>query len=107
MTSTIDPFKATLAGTTLVLTALGNLVANNVDSQRASLKEHLGQAKQAVVLDLSSADLVDSLGITLVVGLYKSCKEKGLAFSVAGANVEVLRLFKFFSLNEVFEIRES
>lgn len=101
-----DPFKVTLEGTTLRLAPLGNLVANNVDAQRAALKEHLGQAQKAVVLDLGAAELVDSLGITLVVGLYKSCKERGLAFSVAGASAEVLRLFKFFSLNEVFEIRE-
>jgi len=106
MTPIPDPFAATLKGKTLRLAALGSLVANNVAAQRTYLKEHLDQAKKAVVLDLSAAEMVDSLGITLVVGLYKSCQERSLAFSVEGVNAEVLRLFKFFNLNEVFEIRE-
>jgi anti-anti-sigma factor len=99
-------FTATLEGGTLRLLALGNLVANHVGAQRLFLKEHLGEAKEAVILDLGSVELVDSLGITLLVGLYKSCKEKQLGFRVEGVNSEVLRLCKFFSLNEEFEIRE-
>jgi anti-anti-sigma factor len=105
MTSIPDPFNASLEGGILRLVAMVPLVAGNVAAQRTALKEHLDRAEQAVVLDLGKSDLVDSLGITLVVGLYKSCQERKLAFSVAGANAEVLRLFKFFSLNEVFEIR--
>ena len=107
MTATPDPIQAILDGKVLRLVALVPLVASNVATQRAALKAHLEQAEQAVVLDLGQSDLVDSLGITLVVGLYKSCLERKLAFSVAGANAEVLRLFKFFNLNEIFEIREK
>jgi anti-anti-sigma factor len=107
MTATPDPIQAILDGKVLRLVALVPLVASNVAAQRTVLKEHLEQAEQAVVLDLGQSDLVDSLGITLVVGLYKSCLERKLTFSVAGANAEVLRLFKFFSLDEIFEIREK
>ncbi len=107
MISTPDPFTATFDGKVLRLAALGDLVASNVTAQRAFLKEHLGQAKKSVVLDLTASGMVDSLGITLIVGLFKSCQEHKLAFAVEGANTEVLRLFKFFSLNEVFEIREK
>ena len=107
MTLNPDLFAILLEGGTLRLKAQDSLSAAHVAAQRAFLKECLGQAGNAVVLDLSSSELVDSLGITLVVGLYKSCKEKGLAFSVEGANAEVARLFKFFSLDELFEIREG
>jgi len=107
MASIPDPFDASLTGGTLRLAALTPLVASNVTAQRAALKEHLGKAGQAVVLDLGKSEMVDSLGITLVVGLYKSCVEHKLPFSVEGASAEVLRLFRFFSLNEIFEIREK
>ena len=100
-----DPFNATTVGNALHLLALGNLVAGTVAAQRVFLGEHLDRAKHAVVLDLGGAELVDSLGITLVVGLYKSCQERKLDFSVEGVNAEVMRLFKFFSLNDVFQIR--
>ena len=82
-------------------------MASSVEDQRRFLKEHLGQATQAVRLELDGAEQVDSLGVTLIVGLYKSCKERGLAFSVIGVNAEVMRLFKFFSLHTVFELREK
>lgn len=105
MTANPDPFDIEVQGTTLRLVALGPLVASVVAAQRAALRELLKRAGQAVVLDLTAAELVDSLGITLIVGLYKTCQERKLAFSVAGANPEVLRLFRFFRLNEIFEIR--
>jgi anti-anti-sigma factor len=107
MTAIPDPFQAVLKGTTLCLVAQGPLVASQVAAQRSALKEHLVRAEQAVVLDLGASDLVDSLGITLIVGLYKSCQERKLAFSIEGVNPEALRLFRFFSLNEFFEIREK
>ena len=107
MTNLPDTFDARLQDQVLYLAARGPLVAGHVHDQRAALKQHLALAEKAVVLDLSEADLVDSLGITLVVGLYKSCVEHNLFFSVSGANPEVLRLFKFFNLNEVFAIREK
>lgn len=105
MTLSSDPFTIALEGDTLRLKALDSLSATHVAAQRAFLKESLDKAGNAVVLDLGSSELVDSLGITLIVGLYKSCKERGLAFSVEGANAETARVFTFFGLDEIFATR--
>jgi anti-sigma B factor antagonist len=91
----------------LRLEALDDLSASHVSAQQAFLKTCLDQAGEAVVLDLRRAELVDSLGITLLLGLWKSCKEKGLAFRVEGVNAEISRLFHLFSLDRVFEFREG
>jgi anti-anti-sigma factor len=107
MASMSVPFDVSSTGGTLRLVALVPLVASNIAALRAALKEHLGAAEQAVLLDLGHVELVDSLGIYLVVSLNKSCQERQVSFSVAGANAEVLRLFEFFGLNEVFDIREG
>jgi anti-anti-sigma factor len=107
MTAIADPFDVVVQGPTLRLVAHGPLVASAVAAQRAALREHLKRAGQAVVLDLAASELVDSMGITLIVGLFKSCQERKLAFSVAGAHAEVLRLFRFFRLNEIFDIGEQ
>lgn len=99
-----DPFHAVAKEGVLHLEARTPLVAAYVAAQRDFLKAQLDRAERAVVLDLTCAELVDSLGVTLIVGLFKSCRERQLGFSVVGANTEVLRLFHFFSLNDCFEI---
>ena len=106
MTAKPEPFQVTRENGAIRLTASEPLVARNIPAQRdqlqAVLQGHLGP----VILDVSLVDMVDSLGITLIIRLYKSCLQKQIAFSVAGANAELLRLFKFFSLSDLFPVKE-
>ena len=67
----------------------------------------LASAEESVVLDLSSVGQVDSLGITLVLGLFKSCQKTGAAFSVEGVRPDILRVFKLFNLNRFFSVKEA
>jgi anti-anti-sigma factor len=60
----------------------------------------------AVVLDLNSAEVVDSLGITLILGLFKTCQQKKIPFQVEGVSQDLLRVFKLFSLPRLFTILE-
>jgi anti-sigma B factor antagonist len=106
VSSRTKPFQVSEENGGLRFTAAEALVARNIPDQRAQLQEDLSAATGPVVLDLAQVDVVDSLGITLVVRLYKSCEQKGLAFSVAGASAEILRLFRFFSLSDLFPIKE-
>ena len=68
------------------------------------LKEIDG-AYKSVILDLSTVELVDSIGISLVVGLFKSCQSKNMEFSVEGANENLLRVFALFKLPQFFPIQ--
>ena len=58
-----------------------------------------------VVLDLSSTEQIDSMGITLVVGLFKSCERQKVPFSIEGASQDILRVFKLCSLTKVFPVK--
>jgi anti-anti-sigma factor len=60
-----------------------------------------------VVLDLSAVEQIDSLGITLVLGLFKSCQKGGAAFSVEGVSADLMRVFKLFNLTVYFPVTQA
>lgn len=94
-------------GTLLRLAPASDLTASTVEAERATFHARLDAAEGPVSLDLSGVREIDSLGITLILGLFKSCQKKGLAFSVEGVSPDILRVFKLFSLPKLFPISEA
>jgi anti-anti-sigma factor len=91
---------------TLRIASEGNLVAGTVEERRRVAMEALASPCTEAVLDLSEADVVDSMGITLILGLFKTCQQRKIAFRVEGANPDLMRVFKLFSLPRLFPIKE-
>ncbi len=89
------------------LAASGDLVASTVEQERATLLARIEGLTGPVVFDLSAVKEIDSLGITLVLGLFKSCQKLGLPFSVEGVSPDILRVFRLFSLPKVFPVKEA
>ena len=105
----LDRFLVEQEGAAWRFRAPGCLTSGTVEDQRAFLKsamDGLGSAT-AIVLDLSATEMVDSMGITLIVRLFRTCEARKLGFQVEGVNPDLLRLFKLFSLDECFEIRSA
>jgi len=90
----------------LRIQAGGNLVASTVEASRKSAMEALSGPCTEAILDLSAAEVVDSLGITLILGLFKTCQQRKIPFHVEGANPDLMRVFKLFSLPKLFPIKE-
>lgn len=107
MVEVTEAFLVSREGDLLRFQAQANLVASHVPGQRAFLQEAIKAASATVVMDLSRVEIMDSLGITLLVRIYKTCQERGLVFRVTGANPEILRLAGFFSLTDLFEMQGS
>jgi len=99
------PQSSSPAGTLRILSN-GNLVASTVEAVRSAALAALEAPCTEVVLDLASAEVVDSLGITLVLGLFKSCQQKQLPFRIEGASPDLMRVFKLFSLPRLFPVQE-
>lgn len=59
-----------------------------------------------VILDLTGIQQVDSTGIKLVLGLYKSCQDKNLPLTVEVASPSVSKLFQVCKLNKFIEVKE-
>ena len=107
MAATKSPMKILRTEGSVRLQPKGDLVASTVRVLRSDLLTAVEEAQVAVVLDLSSTKQIDSLGITLVLGLFKSCQKKAIAFSIEGANTDLLRVFKLFNLTKFFPIAEA
>ena len=84
----------------------GNLVASTVEDRRKTAMAALDAPCKEAVLDLAEAEVVDSLGITLILGLFKTCQQRRISFRVEGANPDLMRVFKLFSLPKLFPIQE-
>lgn len=85
----------------------GDLLASTVEQERNNLLATIEDLTGPVIFDLSNVKEIDSLGITLVLGLFKSCQKKGLPFSVEGVSPDIMRVFRLFSLPKVFPVKES
>src|ERR1700761_6657725 len=89
-------------GNTLEIEAKANLVASTVQGQREVLLQALEPAPDKVILNLGNIDQLDSLGITLILGLFKSCSKSSIPFEVKGVPPNMMRVFQLFSLQKLF-----
>lgn len=98
--------KIEIVKETLTIELMTDLVANAVRNNLEYAKENIdsGDSFDSVILDISNVESIDSMGITFIVGLYKTSLEHNRDFKVIGANEDIANLFKLMSLNEVFPI---
>ncbi len=98
--------KAVLDGKTLELQALNNLVASNLEVQTNVIKESFDKYQEIdlVVLNLANVSEIDSMGVNLVVGLYKQTVAKKITFKVSNASRSIINLFNLFKLTSYFEV---
>jgi anti-anti-sigma factor len=107
MTSANPPLSTELNAENLVLRPQVDLVASTVEAQRSGMMAALEGKPGRVVLDLAQVEQLDSLGITLVLGLFKSCRQGGVAFSIQGVKPDLMRVFRLFNLPKLFPIAEA
>jgi len=82
------------------------LAADIADNLRKLLKERINNGAMKIVVDLSKVDFIDSLGIGAIVAGKKSLKDGG-ELVLAGANRNVLTMFKLTRLDKEFQILNS
>jgi len=79
------------------------LAADIADALRKQLQEHIQDGANKIVIDLSKVDFIDSLGIGAIVAGKKSLKSGG-ELVLAGANRNVLTMFRLTRLDKEFKI---
>ena len=107
MTTSKLPITANKKAEVLRLRPRVDLVASTVEIQRGSMMKALDTRQSAVVLDLAEVEQIDSLGITLVLGLFKSCQKAGTSFGIEGVKPDIMRVFRLFNLPKFFSILEA
>lgn len=82
-----------------------DLIAPNVKGFNQSVSEYMVDMDELdeIVLNLGSVENIDSIGVTFVIGLYKSVVKDGLGFAIADASDNVRQLFKLMKLEDLLE----
>jgi len=107
MSTSKAPLPSGASGEPLRLQPKVDLVASTVEAQRASMMKALEGRPRGVVLEFHAVDMIDSLGITLVLGLFKTCQKAGVPFSLEGVKPDLMRVFRLFNLPKFFPILEG
>lgn len=91
----------------LTLVAEEDFLFNKAEKIQATLVKALESCQStSVVLDLTQTTVMDSIGIKLLLGLYKSCQQKGLSLQVDVSSETIIRLFQLCQLHNLLNIRE-
>lgn len=98
------------ADKTLVLTFPGDLLSTNADTARKEITAIFESAavKSAgwttLKLDLKAAKMIDSVGLNLVVSLYKEAKKANAKTSAVISNPNIQRTFLFTRLDTHIQV---
>ncbi len=94
---------------TLYLIPETQLVASSIERVRdffaAELKENFDVSK--VILDVHGIDIIDSLGVNLIIGVYREVRSKSGTFEIIGAGEKFMKVAVFFKFQNLFNIRET
>ena len=99
--------KARKDNDTLILIPGEDLVASSIDKMRDSLLDELKKYPDVknIVLDVSGIMVVDSLGVNLIIGLYKHAKSESKTFEITGAEEKFMKVAAFFRLPSLLNIK--
>jgi len=87
-----------------------NLIAPNIKVLVEETKRIIEQTKedlQLIQMDLSESKGIDSMGITFLVGTFKTLSRQNKKMRLIGVSNAMLKLFKTMKLDTVFEIENT
>ncbi|OGG93665.1 MAG: hypothetical protein A2508_06185 [Candidatus Lambdaproteobacteria bacterium RIFOXYD12_FULL_49_8] len=82
------------------------IIASNVPTMRESLIEKLDADSdwKELIFDCHQVETLDSIGINLIVGLFKKTKATSKGFKVIGCNSSIIKVLQLFRLDEQFTV---
>jgi anti-anti-sigma factor len=81
-----------------------DIVSSTVDGLRTELKNLLNQGVSEMAFDLKGVDVVDSVGLGLIIATNNSLVKKGGKLSVINVSPNVHDLFKSMRLDHHFTV---
>ncbi|SLM30076.1 hypothetical protein MTBBW1_2100015 [Desulfamplus magnetovallimortis] len=91
---------------TLFLIPDTNLVASQIEQLRDFFLEALTGHPDVstVILQVDGIDTVDSLGVNLIIGIYRQVTSESKLFKITGAGNKFLKVAAFFHFSALFSI---
>lgn len=86
-----------------------DLVASRIEKLRDFFKKQLNEHSDIdhIYLNVQDVDIVDSLGVNLIVGLYQELTEKSKTMEIIGAGENFMKVANFFRLTSLFPVTEG
>lgn len=94
-------------GTSILVRPGGNVVASIAGGLRQQIKGLLEEGVTDVTVDLAESEIVDSVGIGLLIAAHNSVEKKGGKLTVINASSDLRHLFQQMRLDRHFEVKGS
>ncbi len=93
----------------LILLPESDLVASHIEELRDYFSEQIRSHTDIsrILLDVSGVEVVDSLGVNLVVGLYRQAEAEDRSIEIIGANKNFMKVANFFRLPALFPVKAA
>jgi anti-anti-sigma factor len=82
----------------------GELVAASVAGLRSTMRGIVGDGVRDLVIDLANVQMVDSMGIGLLISTHNSLRRVGGQLAVIHASKEILDLFMAMRIHQHFSV---
>jgi len=82
----------------------GDVVASSVPELRPAMRDLVRSGVREMVFDLGHAEMIDSIGIGLLLSSYNSMSKAGGTFSIVQASDQVLDLLRTMCVHRHFSV---
>lgn len=90
-----------------ILRPAGDIVASVTDELRSRLKDIMGEDGGPLVIDLSRVELIDSVGIGLLIAAHNSLSKKGGRLALRNVNSDLATLLRTMRLDKHFSVENA
>ncbi len=94
-------------GGAALATVSGRVDLSNAEALREALAAAITSAENALVVDLSGNDYINSAGLNSLMIVFKAAKPLGKAFAIAGLQPLLLEIFTISRFNLVFPLFDT
>lgn len=90
----------------LYLSPEDSFVASKVGELRDAIARKINEEKacEKVVLNAVNISVVDSLGVNLIIGIYKECASQNKHFEIANTTDSLKQISDFFRFEDYFPV---
>lgn len=86
-----------------------DVIASAIKDMRKRFNERMDDPEMwdEVILDMAKVEKVDSLGVNLIVWLFRMSRGMDTGFKLVGCNKRLMKLFTLFRLQDQFTIETA
>jgi anti-anti-sigma factor len=93
--------------TSKVITPGRDIVASMAEDFKGRLIDQVKTGLKELVIDLSGVEVIDSIGLGVVIATHNSLKNAGGKLKIINASEDIFRLFETMRLDQHFNVQRA